>query len=308
MKNLLPKLQKKYSLRHILHIMCVPLLFACGEERSKPEKDYTLLEENGIFREQFDSTNLADNRYTRNNIVFKSGNRFTYDFQHVSKEGKKYYFRDEPTNDDPITSWQFVPADSISDNSIQQVQITVKPGLEPMIYNSPGYDQSVIQFEYPLKTGQSRFSSHSGVIENEKNIWMHPPRDKYFRILELNPFPFIKAPYTVGNQWQWELEIGSFWGDERWKTWEGSIINKYEYEITQKKRVKTSFGDLEVYEIRSTANSRIGETGLTALFNEKYGFVELDYRNIDGSRTLLELVGHESIEDSETEMKSQKNP
>ena len=225
--------------------------------------------------------------------MFRSGHRFTYDFKHISKAGKEYYFKDDPTNDNHFTSWQFVPADSVSDNIIQRVQVTVKPGLGPMIYNSPEYDQTVIQFKYPLLTGQNRFSSHSGVIENEENIWMHPPRDKYFRILELNPFPFLKAPYEIGNQWEWELEIGSFWGDERWKTWEGSIINKYQYEIVQKKTVKTSFGDLEVYEIKSTAGSRIGETGLTALFNEKYGFIELDYSNVDGSRTLLELVGLE---------------
>lgn len=121
---------------------------------------------------------------------------------------------------------------------------------------------------------------------------MHPPRDKYFRILELNPFPFIKAPCEVGNKWEWELEIGSFWGDERWRTWEGSITNTYRYEITAEKTVNTEFGELEVYEITATASSRLGETGLTALFNPKYGFIDLAYQNIDRSRTVLELIAH----------------
>ncbi|NJY61974.1 hypothetical protein HC174_04275 [Salinimicrobium sp. CDJ15-81-2] len=271
------------------------MLWACRTGEPQPEKDYSLLEKNGIFREQFDSTNLADSRYTDNNLVFKSGTRFLYSFRHISKEGEEFYFRFVPTSDNHFNSWVFVPADSVSDKSIQQVQITVKPGLEPMIHNSPDYDQTVIKFEYPLENGRSEFASHTGVIENEKNIWMHPPRNQYFRILELNPFPFIKAPYEVGSQWQWELEIGSFWGDERWKTWEGSITNKYEYAITGKRTENTIFGALKVYEISSTANSSIGETGLTALFNEEYGFIELDYRNIDGSRTVLELVEHERI-------------
>lgn len=286
------KLQEKTFSNLLFVVLCFLLLFGCKSQEAEPVRDYTLVEENGIFREQFDSTNVADSRYTDNNLTFKSGSSFLYSFKHISKEGEEFYFQHDPLNENHFTSWLFVPADSVSTKTIQQVRITVKPGLEPMINNSPDYDQTVIQYEYPLEEGQSMFSSHSGVIENEENIWMHPPRDKYFRILELNPFPFIKAPYEVGNQWQWELEIGSFWGDERWKTWEGSINNKYQYEITDKKMINTSFGELEVYEISSTANSRIGETGLTALFNEKYGFINLDYLNIDGSRTVLELVEH----------------
>ena len=45
---------------------------------------------------------------------------------------------------------------------------------------------------------------------------------------------------------------------------------------------------VEVFD--STATSRLGETHLTALFHPKYGFVKLDYTNIDGSRTVLELT------------------
>ncbi len=108
---------------------------------------------------------------------------------------------------------------------------------------------------------------------------MHPPRDKYFRILELNPFPFIKAPYKIGNKWDWSLTIGDHWGDKRWKTWEGVINNVYKYEITDRKKVNTKFGLLDCYEITSKAKSRIGETELVALFNTKYGFIELNYTN-----------------------------
>jgi len=119
---------------------------------------------------------------------------------------------------------------------------------------------------------------------------MHPPRDKYFRILELNPFPFIQAPYEIGNTWDWSLTIGSSWGDKRWKTWEGNITNTYQYEITDKRMIKTDMGKIECFEVQSTASSRIGSTQLVALFSPIYGFVSLDYTNIDSSRTLLELV------------------
>lgn len=290
MKNLSPQLQQKTFSSLWILCLCFPLLWGCRSQEPEPAPNYSLLEKDGIFTEQFDSTNVEDGRYTENNETFKAGSVFIYSFKHISKEGEEYFFRFDPSYENRMIAWHFVPVDSVSETTHRQVRITVKPGLEPMINNVADYDQTVIQFEYPIETGRSAFSSHSGVIENEKNIWMHPPRDQYFRILELNPFPFIKAPYEVGNTWQWELGIGGFWGDERWKTWEGSINNEYRYEITDKKAITTIFGDLEVYEITATAQSELGETGLTALFDEQYGFIELDYENIDGSRTLLELV------------------
>ncbi len=297
MENLIPLFQKTAIPHSLCLILCICLLSGCQSQKEESHRDYTLVEEEGIFAERFDSTNIADTRYTDDNITFKSGTRFLYSYRHVSREGEDLFFRHVPTDINHFSSWRFVPADSVSGNTIQQVKITVQPGLQPMVNNSPDYNQTVIKYEYPVTEGQTTFSSHSGVIENEKNIWMHPPRDQYFRILELNPFPFIKAPFEVGNQWEWELSIGSFWGDERWKTWEGSITNQYQYEITDKKTLDTAFGALEVYEITATASSRIGETGLTAIFNPQYGFLNLEYQNIDGSSTLLELIEHEVIKE-----------
>ena len=152
----------------------------------------------------------------------------------------------------------------------------------------PNYYQTAISYQFEENTPFSM----SGVIENEANIWMHPPRDQYFRILELNPFPYIKAPYDVGTKWNWKLQVGSQWGDERWKTWEGNIENSYQYQITAKKMISTPFGELKCLVVESTAKSRLGETSLTAYFHEKYGFVKLDYTNIDQSKTQLELVKH----------------
>ena len=119
---------------------------------------------------------------------------------------------------------------------------------------------------------------------------MHPPRDRFFRILEINPFPFIQAPYEIGNTWDWSLKIGSSWGDKRWKVWENSIENVYQYEIIDKKNVTTKIGELECYVIEAVAKSEIGATYLTSYFNMDKGFVKLEYTNIDATKTVLELA------------------
>lgn len=121
---------------------------------------------------------------------------------------------------------------------------------------------------------------------------MHPNRDCLFQILELNPFPYIQYPIKKGNTWKWSLSIGSQWGDERWKTWTGGIVNKYKYKITDTDcEVVTPMGTLSCVKVEAVAKSRIGKTYLTAYYNDTYGFVKMDNTNIDGSRLLVDLVG-----------------
>lgn len=240
-------------------------------------------EDESVKVESFDSTVVDSNKYNHNNIVFKVGTEFIYSYEHLTTDNKIQYFK--KTNDS--RSWQFVDQDSLDSSEIRTVKILVADGNSMSNYN-PDYNQTNLKYSFDDEITYSM----SGVIENEANLWMHPPRKSYFRILELNPFPYIKAPFEMGNKWQWSLQIGDSWADERWKKWEGSIENEYNYEIVDKKNVETKLGILECYVIESIAESRIGQTELRALFNEKYGFVKLNYTNIDGTKTNLELVEH----------------
>ncbi len=291
----------RFKIRYMnLQIFVFPIIILtvinCQSNLTERPGNYTLEEDKGIYVEVFDSTNVDENRFTANNFTFKDGSQFIYSYKHLSRDGKKYYFEEDSSINDSKYAWKFINIDSITSHTIEKVKIIVKYGLQPFIQHIPEYNQTIIQFDYPTKEGLASFNSISGVIENEKNIWMHPPRDKYFRILELNPFPFIKAPYEIGNQWNWSLKIGSSWGDKRWKIWEGTIENKYEYKITDKRIVDTILGEIECYEITSNATSNIGVTELVALFNPKYGFVKLNYTNINGSKTILELIEFKEIE------------
>ena len=111
----------------------------------------------------------------------------------------------------------------------------------------------------------------------------------FFEILELNPFPYIKAPFKIGTKWNWKLKIGDYWSDKRGLEWKGEIENVYDYEIKKNKIISTKLGNLECFIVNATAKSRIGVTGLISYFNPKYGFVKLEYNNIDGTKTVLEL-------------------
>ena len=238
-------------------------------------------DDDNIWVEKFDSTVVDENRYNWNNTIFKVGRTFVYDFVHITKTGDSLFvaFKEEQ-------EWDFVSKSEKVDNTVAGVKIGVSNGLSPFDQFLPDYNQTVISYTY----GKEKTFSVSGAIENEKNIWIHPPRDRYFKILELNPFPYIEAPYEVGTRWKWNLAIGAQWGDSRWKTWEGNIENSYDYEIVGTETIKTAFGEISCYVIQSHADSSLGKTALTAHFNESYGFVKLDYTNIDGSKTILQLI------------------
>jgi hypothetical protein len=250
-----------------------------SEEALSVARNYTLIQDDdGIWVEKFDSTITDEDRYNHNNVIYKVGRSFRYTYQYIDANGVERKFIDYGE------SWEFSTPDDAS--AVQDVTISVLNGLEPMINNNPDYNQTVLRYEYT----NGNWSSSSGAIENEKNVWIHPPRDNLFRVLEFNPFPYIQTPYEKGNSWKWDLTIGSGWGDERWKIFEGSIHNAYDYTIADVVNKPTPLGELTCYKIESTATSRIGSTYLEAYFNESFGFVTLDYTNIDGSKLLMELI------------------
>jgi len=234
----------------------------------------------GIIVEVFDSTIIDENKYNNDNVIFKVGSSFKYKYEHRTKTDELKYFRND------TVGWLFVDADKENSATIKYVTISVASG-NTMAAMDLDYDQTCLNYKLDRGYGHSM----SGVIENEANVWMHPPRSDYFKILQLNPYPYIKAPYELGAKWDWKLKIGAYyWMDIRWKTWEGNIENNYQYEITDKCILETVIGNIECFIIDATAKSRLGDTKLRAYFNEKLGFVKLDYVNIDGSQTNLELV------------------
>lgn len=261
------------------------------------EREYVIVLEDEIYVEKYDSTVLTKGKYTDNNECYKAGNKLIYDYYYQDLNGRKYKFEpleitQEMEYAERQKAWRFVNFDSINEHTIDKVLFTVDTNNNNILYSFPGFDQSVITYDYLTKDGTQALYESTGLVENEKNVWVHPPRNKMFRVLELNPFPFIQAPYEPGNKWSWTLNNirGSSWGDERWQTWEGIIECTSDYEITGKQPLTTPIGVLECFIIQSTASTPFGKTYLTAYFNMDVGFIKLDYTNIDSTKLVLEVV------------------
>ncbi len=261
-----------------------------AQTAQKISNNYKMVEDNGVFVEQYPPYNTQDNRFTEDNITYTAGVTFTYSYRFLDRNGKEYLHRNVESDElEASKAWELVPLAAADASAVQSVQMTVLYGLQELDLMKPGYNRTVVQYDYLTAEGNTNYSEVTGIVENAKNIWVNPPRSKQFRILELNPVPFIQAPYAVGNKWTWSKQIGSFWSDTRWAEWENTLTNSYQYEITDVKTVATSFGELECYEITAKAQNQLGNTALVALFNPDFGFVQMDYTNIDGSKIQMEL-------------------
>jgi len=276
-------------MKHLFLVLCIALtIISCKTEKEPKELNsneklpYALEEtEDGLVFEVFDDSITDANRYNYNNRILKPGRSFVYSFKHQTKDGDIKYFEKYKDNDEYV--WKFVEGDY--SRAVKTVTIGVLDE-NPMEEWIPDYNQTNLSYKLEHDEGYNM----SGGVENEANLWIHPPRDMYFSILELNPFPYIKAPYKVGTEWTWKLAIGSQWGDPRWKEWEGNITNEYRYKITGETDLKTKLGTLKCLIIDGKAVSNLGTTSLISYFNEDYGFVKLDYTNIDGSKTYLDIL------------------
>ena len=234
---------------------------------------------NRDYKETLDSVNL-------NNKIFKVGTTFLYDyvFIHDGDSLKCNVLADEPRYG---SNWELVNLKDATgkQNLIDKIQFKVEK--EVFIGTQTGIEYNLLyQNSEPMKEA----TTWSGVIENHTRVWLHPVRVYEFNILNFSPYPYIHFPLKVGNSWQESLTGGC----EKWLDCKVITVRKT-YKIVRKEKLKTALGNLDCYVVQGEATSDLSKASLTAYFNEKYGFVKLDYINIDGNRLVMDMVDFKAV-------------
>jgi hypothetical protein len=275
----------RYNIYVLLSIILLSL--SCQDRQKNRPLKINYLNNEGIFIEQFEPEIDAKDRFILDNKVYLPSTKITFEYFIFNPSGEAYKINSPAKNRNNPRSWDLVKMDDVDSSTIQTVVLFVENNPNHILYNFPNYNQNVITYSYCNNFEKSNLSEATGVIENEKNTWIHPPRKLIFKILELNPFPFIQTPFEIGHSWKWALQIGDSYSDKRWKDWNGIINNQISYEISDTTHLITKMGTLNCYEIKATATSKLGTTQLTSYYNETFGFIKLDYLNIDSSRITL---------------------
>ncbi len=229
-----------------------------------------------------DSTNTDVERYNRDNKVYKSNTEFVFDY--VILKGKDTLKCQFVKQEFGVPKWQLVKPNNTHPFVVNTIGFAVLPhylndnqtGMKIIYYNKEGKVVSDME--------------RTGLVENDKNTWLHPPRAQFFAITEFNSFPYIKAPYVIGNKWTSGLTVGYFDSYQRFNlTWEG-VLNTHEtLEIIDKVDLPTALGVLPCFVVRGVAKSSLTETKSWFYYNETFGFVKIIYDLFDKSRLELTL-------------------
>jgi hypothetical protein len=273
----------KPNLAYFFGVGFLFLLVSCGEE--EPEVTYYL--EEGVFKEKLAPEDRRDNRFTEDNQLYIPGKEFIFDYYYSTKEGIRYKFWKEAQG--------LVGLASVDSTTIIRLGFEPKPGLDSY-HDTPGFDQSVMQINYYTADGRTALREQCEFVENQQNIMLTPPRiRRLFRMLALNPYPFIQKPYQPGNTFGWKRSISNVYGDPFWYDLQETLYNEYSYEIVREEDLNTPLGKLSCLVVEASASNNIHRpTYLTTYFNEVYGFVKLEYTNIDSTKMVMEL---ESVRD-----------
>jgi hypothetical protein len=233
-----------------------------------------------------------NNELKQTKLPYKIGYDYTFSFDYSSKENNPSYivfyppFYDEE-DVDYSKNWYFLENKLKRKNKDDAVIKYVKLITHKGFVNE---GQTAIEYQYLDGNNNETCIELTGLIQNKDSIWFHPPRTRSFEMLEINPFPQIHFPLQLNKKWISYLEVDDKWADKRIFFWKGTIKIKTDYEIVDKAKFNTKFGLLDCYKIHAKATNKYGSSELTAYYNEKYGFVKLDYLNINKSRLIISLL------------------
>ena len=125
--------------------------------------------------------------------------------------------------------------------------------------------------------------TREGVIENTKEVWMHPIRHNQYIFTEVAAFPEVRFPLEVRKEWRSGLGGLGGWGD-----WDGMDILS-DYKITGKEKIKLKIGPIECWVVETVSTFGLGTSTATFHFHEDLGFVRMNYTNYLGQGLIFEL-------------------
>lgn len=191
----------------------------------------------------------------------------------------KYWFKQELISDEMISI--FISGNSWEYDSSQ---------IEALLLYKADYDESSIEksrsfgINPDINDRQWVNQSATGIIDNEKMVFLHPFRDNQYYFTQIAPFPEVIYPLYVGKRWSAALNIGGGWG-----IWDGQRLETT-YQVVEKESLTINSNEyINCWKISSSAASDLGVSYLTMWFDEEFGFVKFNYVTYAGQILQLEF-------------------
>jgi hypothetical protein len=229
-----------------------------------------------------DSLSLDYTRFNRDNKIYKPQLEFVFDY--LILDGNDTLKCQSSIEKTGIPDWRLVKNGDTSPATIQKISMYV-------LNETFAYQTKIGFIYYGLNNKKLPYFEQTGLVENDKNVWLHPARYDYFAMTEFCSFPYITFPLEIGKKWQSNLNIGYFDSYQRFNLqWTGILETEEELEITGKADLKTPFGTLNCWVVSAQSKSKLTESSSTFYFHETYGFVKIDHLLFDKRRLVFNLL------------------
>ena len=259
--------------------------------------DPVLYELNEVFNSGYDI--LTEGNNPSDNIIFSSCNTFVYDYS-ITKGGKEYVAKYvDKIEKDMFENWEYMEKRFSVDSTYIHKFIYLQPKSADREL-SP--NQSVIKVYWVNSDNTLISNTSEGIIENHKNLWMHPLRGYQMWPTFTAPWPYVQFPISVGDKYTWWKKLDGGWGSDRYVQWDKIMHFDYVYEVIGTEVVVVNDQGIECYKIEATGTSEIGNTRVFFYFNPRLGFVKMDYHLMDDSNIVMNMIDFELDCDRELEI------
>lgn len=223
------------------------------------------------------------------NIIFRTGSIHKYSVQYFdSLKNEKIILLDDmhfgESESYPIANQGDTTAIT---NGIKYLEMRVEDSRADNVTNE--YQTTIEYVFFNFESKPLLFTSRTGVVDNERNIWLHPPRIGPLKILNLSAFPFVKFPIIVGDTWSYDMTIGKNWSHKDfgglWKTGTDKFI--HQYKVIGESSLVTNGHSHSCFKISSITKSKIGESSCTFYFSNEYGFLRMSFFSLNGCEIRL---------------------
>lgn len=223
------------------------------------------------------------------NKIFVPGRVFFYDYSVAVGDTvgkiKLDWQKDPRFKGKVLTAW-IITSESDSQYFIKEVRYSVI--ADSLVTERTNRNQTEVHiglFKDDFLAGEN-----TGIVENERNVWIHPPRSSLFEVLNTCPYPYVQLPLYIGKKWFDEMKISEQWGNPMWACWKKKLLMDLSYEVTSKENFSIDGKDYECFLVKSTAISKIGKCEQLFYFNDRLGFVKMEYDILNKIKVNLNLI------------------
>ena len=271
------KTVKKFSLLFLLVCSCL----TCNQS------DYNLAPQNYPINEVVEAYGLfTEGGLTKDNLIYAKCDSFIFKY-YIEKDGKK--FLAQPfSKSNPFSDFDFIEYESKNEHIHFEKFLLYTPKEKPKNFTIPR-EQSLIKSIWYLSDNSIYLDLNEGIIENYKNVWIHPFRFYQMWPTFTAPWPYVKLPVEIGEEYTWNKKLDGAWSSENYLKWEGIVSFNYHYKVSGQTTVIVNNQSIDCFIINAIGDSELGKTALVFYFNPTLGFIRFEYTTMEDAKIVLYL-------------------